>query len=68
MPLQRNIDGRGKRVRFISGIGLVIAGTLMLWLWSWLISTALIVVGAFAIVEALAGWCVLRALGFRTRL
>jgi len=29
--------------------------------------TAMIIGGAFAIFEAKAGWCVVRALGFRTR-
>jgi uncharacterized membrane protein HdeD (DUF308 family) len=69
-----NIDAKGKRVRLIYGIVLLIAGLALLAFWaastqsilSWVISIALILGGGFAIYEARAGWCVVRAMGFKT--
>ncbi len=34
--------------------------------WGWVISLACVAMGAFSIFEARAGWCVVRAMGFRT--
>ena len=76
MPLQCNIDSRGRAVRLIYGVVLVIAGLVMalLWapwagsLWAWVLTVAAIVGGAFAIFEARAGWCAVRAMGFKTPL
>jgi uncharacterized membrane protein HdeD (DUF308 family) len=71
MPLQCNIDARGKLIRLIYGLVLLIAGVLLLFLWaksafSWAVTIALILGGAFAIFEARAGWCILRAMGWKT--
>jgi hypothetical protein len=74
MPLTCNIDGRGKLIRLICGIVALGAGIVVLLAWAlgsaavtpWLISLVLTVGGAFAIFEARAGWCVVRAMGVRT--
>jgi len=34
--------------------------------WTWFVGGAALVGGLFLIFEALAGWCVLRAMGIRT--
>jgi hypothetical protein len=74
MPLQCNIDSRGKAVRLVYGAVLLFAGVAMalFWAlptgsaWGWVISVLAVVSGAFALFEARAGWCVVRALGFKT--
>ncbi|CAN5468205.1 hypothetical protein BH09PLA1_BH09PLA1_30200 [soil metagenome] len=74
MPLQCNIDAKGKRVRLINGIVTTIFGIVLLFWWAmparssigWTIAIASIVGGAFMIFEARAGWCVIRAMGFKT--
>jgi hypothetical protein len=76
MGLKCNIDSQGKRVRLVNGIvtlaiGIVVAA---LWGWAgasqtgWAVSIALIAAGAFMIFEARAGWCVLRAMGVKTKI
>jgi hypothetical protein len=74
MPLQCNIDAKGKLVRLIYGTILLVAGLLMIGLWAardgtlvaWIVSIACTLVGAFVIFESRTGWCVVRALGFKT--
>jgi hypothetical protein len=74
MPLTCNIDGRGKLARFIYGVILLIAGIALavFWAWpngawwAWAISVCCMLGGAFAIFEARVGWCVVRAMGFKT--
>jgi hypothetical protein len=74
MPLARNIDARGKLIRLIYGAVLVVVGFVLLLAWApnrggavaWIVSIGLIVVGGFAIFESRAGWCALRAMGFKT--
>jgi hypothetical protein len=75
MPLQCNIDAKGKAVRLIWGTLLLIGGVVLLVLWPirhgggavpWIVSVAVILGGAFAIFESRAGWCVIRAMGFKT--
>ncbi len=76
MALQCNIDARGKRIRLINGIVAFIAAMLMIafWAWgsgsmlAWTISLFVLAAGAFMIFEARAGWCVMRAMGFKTRI
>jgi hypothetical protein len=59
MPLQCNIDAKGKLVRLIYGTILLIAGVLMIALWAmnsgsiiaWLVAVACTLGGAFAIFE-----------------
>jgi len=74
MALQCNIDSRGKVVRLIYGVVLLLVGIGLIWLWAWgsqsIVRWALSIVcagmGAFAIFEARAGWCVVRAMGMKT--
>jgi hypothetical protein len=74
MPLQCNIDSKGKAVRLIYGVILVVVGVVLIFLWArptggwfaWAVTLLMIVGGAFAIFEARAGWCVVRAMGFKT--
>jgi hypothetical protein len=72
--MQCNIDNRGRVARIIAGLltaaigaGLVgarLTGVLPGWaLWAGLFTIA---GGAFSIFEGLKGWCVMRALGFKT--
>ena len=76
MPLTCNIDSRGKKARLIYGIILLAIGIALIVLWAlpqneilaWIIAGACVLMGAFAIFEARAGWCVMRAMGFKTRM
>ena len=74
MAFQCNIDARGKAVRLrlgimgvLSSLGLAAACLLIsapeL---AWVVPAGAFVGGAFAIFEGRTGWCVVRALGFRT--
>ena len=70
-----NIGTKGRIARFIWGIALIAAaGLLALWgawprhsLWMWIVSALLAGGGGFAIFEARAGWCAMRAMGYKTR-
>ena len=74
MPLQCNIDSRGKLVRLVWGVLLIVGGIVaaLLWalpvgsLWAWVLCALMILGGAFAVFEARAGWCVVRAMGWKT--
>ena len=74
MALTCNIDARGKAVRLIYGITLVCASIALAAFWAhgsgspvrWIIAASCFVAGAFGIFEARAGWCVVRAMGFKT--
>ena len=74
MALTCNIDARGKVVRLVSGATLLVIGLVMLFLWAlrsdgawpWVVTVAGLAGGAFAVFEARAGWCVVRAMGFKT--
>ena len=74
MPLTCNIDARGKRARLIYGLVLIVIGLVLLFtlalpynsLWPWVITGVCLLSGAFAVFEARAGWCVMRAMGFKT--
>ena len=76
MPLTCNIDRRGKIARLVYGAVLLIAGGVLLFAWAipqgsawaWVITVACLLGGAFAVFEAWAGWCVMRAMGVRTPL
>ena len=75
MKFTCNIDPRGRKARLITGLvvdllGVVLAvtgaltgNTTML-----LVGVVLSLVGSFMILEGLLGWCVLRALGFKTKM
>ncbi|HMD53629.1 MAG TPA: hypothetical protein VKJ65_03645 [Phycisphaerae bacterium] len=75
MALTCNIDQRGRMVRGIAGtvfmilaIAMAIASWLtgMVWLW-WLVAL-FAALGAFTLFEAANGWCVLRAMGIKTKI
>ena len=72
-----NIDARGKAARFVGGLAsiagafvlaaLLLTETLTLD-FGWYAVAGAVFGGAFAIFEARAGWCIVRALGFKTPL
>lgn len=73
--MQCNIDSKGKAVRLIYGLimiaaALVLAGLVLMGLfsgwWLWLLAGGLFLAGAFGVFEARAGWCAVRAMGFKT--
>ena len=76
MGLTCNIDSRGKRARLIYGLVFVALGVVLLFLWalsagtiwSWVVVAVCLIAGGFAIFEARAGWCAMRAMGFKTRM
>lgn len=76
MPLQCNINARGRAARLVYGLVMIAAGVAMLILWAlrtgsavaWVVTVLVILGGAFAVFEARAGWCVVRAMGFKTPL
>ena len=76
MALTCNIDAKGKAVRLIYGLVLIIAGLALAYWWArgsdsvvrWSVVIFCILGGAFALFEARAGWCVVRAMGIKTPL
>jgi hypothetical protein len=74
MGLRCNIDGRGRVARLIWGLLLLILAVGILFLYalptgsvlSWAAVIFCFVAGAFAVFEAGAGWCAIRAIGFKT--
>jgi uncharacterized membrane protein len=62
----KNIDRRGRIVRAVWGVSLLVAG-LLLWERSRWICLALAGFGVFALYEAVRGWCLMRACGIKTR-
>jgi hypothetical protein len=62
-----NIDRTGRIVRGAMSAALLIGG-LVAMPHSWLLALILFASGAFVLVEALRGWCALRACGIRTKL
>lgn len=75
--MQCNIDARGKALRLISGIIVTLIAIVLLVLrtmnviegsWGWIAGGVLLALGGFQIFEAKAGWCVVRAMGIKTRI
>ena len=75
--LECNIDARGQTARFITGVSAVSFGLLLAVFTllgvlpstlGWIAVGGSVFGGAFAIFEARAAWCVVRAMGFKTRL
>jgi len=75
--MQCNIGVKGKAYRLKLGIlgstiGIIVTLTFFVvgieWGIFWLIPTGIIAGGAFSIFEGWAGWCVIRAIGFKTPL
>ncbi len=75
MKLARNIDERGRSVRFWIGVALLTVAAIVAFVWAspaasyvgWAFTAGLAVGGAFSVYESAVGWCVVRALGIRTR-
>ena len=63
----RNIDSRGRLVRGIGGVLLVLSGIAVCSHNTWG-GVGLILSGGFMLLEAVRGWCILRACGIRTKL
>jgi sugar phosphate permease len=75
MALTCNIDAKGKRVRLINGIIMILAAVAVAVFWArpqhsivgWVIAGIILFCGGFSVFEAQAGWCALRAMGIKTR-
>ena len=74
MALECNIDAKGNAVRLrlglmgiVSSLGLA-AGCLLISApdLAWIVPVGAFLGGVFSIFEGRTGWCVVRALGFRT--
>ena len=70
--MQCNINARGKAIRFLGGIILSIIGIVILLAgagrtWSLIAGISCLIGGAFMIFEGAAGWCAVRAMGFKTK-
>ena len=63
----RNISNTGRFVRALVALFLLIGAGFGFFTSVWL-GAGLAVSGVFVLFEALRGWCVLRACGFKTRL
>ena len=77
MAFECNIDARGKAIRMKLGVRLIIISLILATLTyieiipttlGWLATAASFGGGAFTIWESRMGWCVIRAMGFRTKL
>jgi hypothetical protein len=62
-----NITRMGRLARAVWGV-LLIAGGIAIYSRSRWVSAVLSLAGAFAVFEALRGWCVMRACGIKTKL
>ncbi len=63
----QNIDSTGRAVRAAIGLALLLAAWLLRRDVPWL-AVALVAAALFTFLEALRGWCALRACGVKTRL
>ena len=73
--MQCNIDERGRPVRMVWGVGMLIVAALLAgatW-WGWVgagwgigLSVGAAALGVLGVYEARKRWCVVRAMGFRT--
>ncbi len=77
MAFACNIDARGQAARLKVGIGSVFTGIVVGVLTlvgvlppslSWIPVAGMILGGTFTIWESRMGWCVLRAMGFKTKI
>ena len=71
--MQCNIDSKGKAVRLLLGLAVLLAGVLLLVFGGtdgiFLgIGIGCLIGGAFATFEGWSGWCAVRAMGFKTPL
>jgi hypothetical protein len=61
-----NLERRGRVMRGVAGLSLL-AGGVAAWFWEPLVGVVLLASAAFVLLEAVRGWCVLRACGIKTR-
>jgi hypothetical protein len=69
-----NINRAGRWARGISGLLFLCIAAIVLWRGAgiggevvrWTVGVVAAVLGCFQIFEALAGWCITRAMGFKT--
>ena len=74
MPIQCNIDAKGRLIRLVYGVALVLIGAVLVFAWAlrtggalaWVVSIVAALGGAFAIFESRKGWCAIRAMGLKT--
>lgn len=72
--MQCNIDRRGRYVRLIWGIMLMAGAIFACMTWAvesgewmaWAVVAVLAVAGLLGVYEARKGWCIVRAMGWRT--
>ncbi len=71
--MQCNIKRGGRIARAISGIICISVGSVLPWIgWPeavflrWAVAALAIAAGLFQLFEARRGWCVMRAMGFKT--
>lgn len=73
--MQCNIDARGKAIRLVVGMLHVLGAAVLAVLlisgvltaaWWWIVAIGLAGGGAFMVFEGWSGWCVVRAMGFKT--
>jgi hypothetical protein len=73
--MQCNLDAKGKAVRILWGAIMIAgsAGVVALigldtigGMWAWISAGALLAMGLLGIYEGRKGWCVVRAMGFKT--
>jgi hypothetical protein len=75
MKLACNIDRRGRAIRWTGGWVMITLGAVLLAAWAvpgggacaWTGSVTLLGAGVFCLFESRAGWCAVRAMGFKTR-
>lgn len=63
----RNIDNKGRLVRGLGAVALLVGASFGFAVSLWL-GIALLSSGVFVAFEALRGWCALRACGIKTKL
>ena len=75
MALKCNIDEHGAKARRVWGLMNLLIAALLAGLafwsgtwWLWIIVGMCAVAGAFALYEAKKKWCVMRAMGVKTRM
>ena len=65
--LSRNIDNKGRFIRGLGALALLLGAAFGFSVSPWL-GIALLASGIFIAFEALRGWCVVRACGIKTRI
>jgi hypothetical protein len=76
MGMACNIDWKGRLLRLASGLIFLAGGAAMAIGWAhtaggwrpWTASALAAAFGLFQVYQAWAGWCIARALGFKTRI